>query len=520
MKYNRYEIIEELGHGAMGIVYLARDPHIDRMVALKVLRKERMSSEDYVQRFLKEAVAVGRLSHPGIVMVYDIGRDHKTIYIAMEYLEGTPFDELMAVQKFTFREVIDIGIQAANALDYAHKRGVVHRDIKPSNIIYTPDKLIKITDFGIAHVDDSHSHKQTMPGEMLGTPLYMSPEQIAGQGVDGRSDIFSLCVILYELTTGRRPFIGENITAIFRAIADGKPQTPHETHAAIPLALSEIIMKGLGKFPDSRQGSGAQLVSSLENVLPLLGDKTISESATVRMSPNERIDGIDDATVRITPSKGGFETKTSTVSLSSNEHDLETHVSTTHFTSSEGEQGAEKSVLVDAQEELPPPVVKPTDKLRLSSWALSGMVFLVIAVVLGGVYIFKERVSEKPVLVPLVESLPVVPDKIPEEDVVGSEEVVEPVASVSKNITQPVKTDEPTANDAALLALLQLQSSPQGADIYIDGSFMGKTPFDINLHAAKYEVRLKLLDHLDYQAQLDLRKGGVVQLTIPLQSEH
>jgi len=184
MKYGRYEIIKELGRGAMGLVYQAHDPEIDRLIALKVLREDRLTSAAFVQRFLKEARAIGRLSHPRIVTVYDVGQDHGTIYIAMELLQGEPLNALLEKKKFSPEEITNLGIQVAETLDYAHQKGIVHRDIKPSNILVQPDGQIKITDFGIAHIEDPEASIQTQAGEILGTPAYMSPEQVRGQPAD------------------------------------------------------------------------------------------------------------------------------------------------------------------------------------------------------------------------------------------------------------------------------------------------------------------------------------------------
>lgn len=209
MNYGRYQILKEVGHGSMGVVYQAHDPQIDRLVALKVLRRDRITGESYVKRFLKEARVIGRLSHPNIVTVYDVGQVREDIYIAMEFIEGSPLNEFVRESGLLLEKIIELGIQAAETLDYAHQKGVVHRDIKPSNIILQPHGIIKITDFGIAHLEDSSETLQTLEGEIMGTPAYMSPEQVLGKSVDGRTDIFSLGTVLYELATGRRPFGGK-----------------------------------------------------------------------------------------------------------------------------------------------------------------------------------------------------------------------------------------------------------------------------------------------------------------------
>jgi serine/threonine-protein kinase len=222
-QYGRYQIQKELGHGTMGVVYLAHDPHIDRPVALKVLRADKVVSEEFVHRFLKEARAIGRLTHPNIVVVYDVGRDHGTIYIAMEYLEGSPFDKVIRSGKPDHSTWGKVGAQLADTLAYAHDKGIIHRDIKPSNIIMTQTGHIKLTDFGIARIEDPEATLQTRVGDILGTPAYMSPEQVAGQPVDGRSDLYSVGVILYEWLLGQRPFGGRNMAAIFSAIANQPP---------------------------------------------------------------------------------------------------------------------------------------------------------------------------------------------------------------------------------------------------------------------------------------------------------
>ncbi len=267
MNYGRYEIEAELGRGSMGIVYKAYDPQIERTIALKVLREDRVTSDEFVRRFLKEARAVGRLSHPGIVTVYDVGQDHGSIYIAMEFLQGIPLNELMSSRKFSPEEIIDIAVQTIRALNYAHRNGIVHRDIKPPNIIYSPEGAIRVTDFGIARIEDPEGHQMTQAGEILGTPLYMSPEQIGGKTLDGKSDIYSLGVILYQLATGKRPFEGSNLPAIFLAITQETPDAPHMVNPAVPEKLSRLIMQLLEKEPSKRFAGGDQLIGAFKSCL-------------------------------------------------------------------------------------------------------------------------------------------------------------------------------------------------------------------------------------------------------------
>jgi eukaryotic-like serine/threonine-protein kinase len=267
MKYGRYEIIKELGKGGMGVVYQAHDPQIDRPVALKVLRVDRVVNEEFVLRFFKEAKFIGRLSHPNIVTVHDVGRDHGTIYIAMEYLQGKPLNEVIRSGRLSVEETMDIAVQVSNALGYAHNKGIVHRDIKPSNIILTDEGSVKLTDFGIARADDQNAAQQTQTGVILGTPFYMSPEQVMGRRVDGRSDLFSLGVILYELIVGHKPFKGDHFTAIFRAITEDIPVAPIQIDASIPQSISDLIIKTLSKNPDARFQTGQEMSHALKTCL-------------------------------------------------------------------------------------------------------------------------------------------------------------------------------------------------------------------------------------------------------------
>jgi eukaryotic-like serine/threonine-protein kinase len=268
MKYGRYNIVNRLGKGSMGEVFLAHDPHIDRKVALKVLQKDHLASKAIVNRFIKEAKAIGRLSHPGIVGVHDVGKDHGTIFIAMEFLEGQPLNEAVRTRKLGMPAILDICRQVASALDYAHQRGIVHRDIKPSNLILTEKDQVKLTDFGIASFDDASLSLKTRSGDILGTPAYMSPEQIAGKGVDNRSDLYSLGVILYELLAGRRPFVGTNLASLFKAVTDHKMTPPAKSNPSIPKGLNALVLKAIDKDPNRRFQSGAEMAAALNRYLP------------------------------------------------------------------------------------------------------------------------------------------------------------------------------------------------------------------------------------------------------------
>lgn len=403
MQYGRYRIVKELGKGTMGVVYEAHDPQIDRLVALKILRPDRMVNEAYVGRFLKEARAIGRLAHPSIVTIYDVGEDNDTIYIAMEYLKGAPFNEVIRSGSLSVARSIDIARQVAEALDYAHKHAIIHRDIKPSNIILTEDYKPKLTDFGIARIEDSATLYQTQAGEILGTPVYMSPEQAMGQTVDGRSDLYALGVILYEMIVGRRPFTGNNIAAILRAITQDTPESPADVDPFISTALSDLIMKSIAKDPSERFQTGRQMADALASV------------ATRAEAPS--------------PATGKDKEPAGAPS------------------------GGRKTIGIIAA--------------------------LVVAVcIVGGAYFLIRGNGQG-----------VAPDQ-----------------------TTTVETDTPTPAPA----LLMISSEPEGAQIYVNSEFKGKTPMEVALPLGKYELRLNLPDHLEWEAQIDLDAPGQTPLHIPL----
>ena len=261
----RYEIIKELGRGGMGVVYLGQDPKINREVAIKTLRYEEVDEEQLAEvkkRFFREAEAAGKLSHPNIVTIYDVGEDYDLAYMAMELLDGNDMTRYCQKGKLLpLGEVTKIISSVAQALDYAHCSGVVHRDIKPANIMILKNGEIKVTDFGIARVMTSSS---TKTGAFIGTPSYMSPEQIVGHHVDGRSDLFSLGVVFYELLTGEKPFQGDNIATLMFNITNSTPAPINKKMAPnIPDNLISIIERLLAKDREARYQQGRELFRDL-----------------------------------------------------------------------------------------------------------------------------------------------------------------------------------------------------------------------------------------------------------------
>ena len=266
---DRYEILGELGRGAMGVVYKGKDPIIDRPVAIKTIRFDRLYEAHEIQglkeRFFKEAQAAGKLSHPNIVTIFDVGEDRGLSYIAMEYVEGEVLSRYIVRENLLpVEEVLEIIAQVAEALDFAHQHRVIHRDIKPANIMRTSEGQIKVMDFGIAKIPSS---TLTQAGSVLGTPSYMSPEQIRGEDLDGRSDLFSLGGVLYELFTGIKPFRGATLPALSHQITHADPLPASQQNPQVATACDEVVNKALAKNPADRYARGKAMARALREVL-------------------------------------------------------------------------------------------------------------------------------------------------------------------------------------------------------------------------------------------------------------
>ncbi|MFA7061202.1 MAG: serine/threonine-protein kinase [Pedobacter sp.] len=391
MSFGRYEILKEIGKGSMGVVYQARDPNLDLVVALKALRQDRLANEPFVRRFLTEAKVLGRLDHPNIVRVFNVDQDGDTVYIAMEFIEGESFTTLMKERRFSTNEIAEFGATVAEALDYAHQRGVVHRDVKPSNILFRSDGRLKITDFGIAHIEDPSAPEQTQAGEILGTPAYMSPEQVLSRNVDGRSDLFSLGIILYELATGSRPFGGQGINAIFNAITKEEPPAVLTKSSEVPKDLSDVIMKCLRKAPEERYANGRELAAALRTAVE-------KSDSPVSMMPQQK-------------------------------------------------QRSRRALLYTI------------------------IVFLCVAGITT--YFLASKVSAPLVAVPPV-----------------------------------VETAKP--------AVLSVESSPEGAQVYVDGTLKGMAPARLELSTGKHEVRLSLPHYYEWEAQVELKEEAATPLQVKL----
>ena len=303
LKAGRYEIVAELGRGAMGVVYKATDPVIGRPVAVKTIKLSEqgtgLTRSELIARFQTEARAAGLLTHHNIVVIYDAGEEDGLFYITMELVEGKSLQTLIdAGHVFPLPRVLRIMEQACNALQFAHENNIVHRDIKPANIMLTGDDTVKVTDFGTAKILQFGTVQQT--AHVMGTPSYMSPEQVKGRAVDGRTDVFSLGVMLYEMITGEKPFPGESITTVIYKIVNEEPVPPRTIDPTIHPGISAAVLRALAKEPEDRYQSCHEFLEDLRNfrsisseansrtTVPSLGNRNAVPNATVAINPGLR----------------------------------------------------------------------------------------------------------------------------------------------------------------------------------------------------------------------------------------
>ncbi len=312
-RIGRYKIVREIGRGAMGVVYHAIDPNIGRPVAIKTIQlgsRKPEEQERLRERLFREARSAGILSHPGIVTIYDVEQQGDLAYIAMEYVDGPTLDQLLSeTAPIAALKLMGILSQTSVALDYAHGKGIVHRDIKPANIMIAADGAAKITDFGIAKI--TASDQMTMTGAIVGTPHYMSPEQVQGHLVDGRSDQFSLAVIAYEALTGEKPYSGEHLTTVVYKIVTEDPPPPHRLNPSLSGPIDTALRKALSKKPDARYRNCQEFIDTLEKacaatkgwkLMPrggILNEPTIADAQAprVKLPPPVRPKRLGDTTV-------------------------------------------------------------------------------------------------------------------------------------------------------------------------------------------------------------------------------
>jgi len=267
-QFGRFRVLDVLGRGAMGVVYRAEDPALGRIVAIKTVTLTGTDEEraHFEARFLQEARAAGGIGHPSIVTIYDVGREGDVAFMAMELLDGRELRDLVRGGSLAPSEAVEIAAQVAEALAAAHERGVIHRDVKPGNIMVLDNGRVKIMDFGIARLREPAV--KTATGMMLGSPRYMSPEQVSGEPFDHRADIFSLGVVLYEMLTGVTPFAGDDITQLMFQVVNAAVVPPSHVNRALPPVLDYILARSLKKKPEERYGSAAEFATDLRDAIP------------------------------------------------------------------------------------------------------------------------------------------------------------------------------------------------------------------------------------------------------------
>ena len=294
-QFGRFRVLGELGRGAMGVVYRAEDPALGRAVAIKTITLTGTEEErsHFEARFLQEARAAGGIGHPAIITIYDVGREGDVAFMAMELLDGRELRDLIRGGSLAPSEAVEIAARVAEALAAAHERGIVHRDVKPGNIMVLSDGRVKIMDFGIARLRDPDV--KTATGMLLGSPRYMSPEQVSGEPFDHRADIFSLGVVLYEMLTGVTPFSGEDITQLMYQVVNGAVVPPSHVNRTLPPVLDYILARALKKKPGERYGSAAEFAADLREAIPEVLQAEAAVRSRAEASGGDTVPGLAEA---------------------------------------------------------------------------------------------------------------------------------------------------------------------------------------------------------------------------------
>ena len=515
-KLGRYEIISELGQGAMGVVYKAIDPLIERTVAIKTIKLDLSREElaNFEERFYREAKSAGRLSHPNIVTIYDVGKSDNSAYMAMEFLEGQLLREVLdAHTALSIDKIVDIAAQVADGLAYAHENGIVHRDIKPANIMLVRDGVAKIMDFGIAQMPTG---SRTLAGTVLGSPKYMAPEQVIGKLVDGRSDLFALGVMLYEMLTGESPFDGDNINTIMYRILNETPVPPKSLTPRIPEVFNYIVAKALAKEPGERYQSAKELANDLRNYKNL----AIPEAETAALSQPRTLDrrskprsNMGEETLFLNDISGGLiGSKTVTVKPDTTQaHSPAGSVSSIWqsqkiliiaiivlilafaITVMIGKTSHQKNVLLPQQDAtVPVPITAEPPAKDIAS----------------------ESGTRNPILHATGPSSPV-PQIIANSTETTDKPQTSPTptstSSAGQNVQKTDKSKPPLhgSPDAATekgVALIHFSVTPWG-EIYVDGKKAGVSPpmKELTVPAGKHKVEIKNLNFTPYSETIDLK---------------
>ncbi len=508
-KLGRYEIVSKLGRGTMGTVYKAVDPVIERTVAIKAINLDlpKDEFEDFEERFYREAKSAGRLNHPNIVTIYDVGKTNNVAYIAMEFLEGQSLREILkSGTSLSHDRISEIAAQIADGLAYAQRHDVVHRDIKPANIMITNTGQVKITDFGIAHLP---SGSKTATGTILGSPKYMSPEQIVGKPVDGRSDIFSLGVVLYEMVTGRAPFDGETISTIMYRILNETPVNIRTVNKRCPIALEYVIYKSLAKHPVDRYQNASELAHDLRNYKTLQLPPP-AQLATMKQPPQKTLER------RVARRKGAVET---TLELPADD-DKEPLPSNSNADAANQVDRAYPIIELpgttgkDSQSKTTP-VLK---KLYRNKLVWTGVGSLAVIAVTIFVLLSKQGpVIEKEAIV-----RPDVPSAVKDEGPGSSSETKPSLPSTTKPEKKTLETGQSDKKTKTLPALggkvgyLKFEVTPKG-EIFVDGNRVGispplkKLPVTPGKHRVEVKGRTPPYYTYDFMVNVEINQSTMVR---------
>ena len=514
-KAGRYHIVGELGRGSMGIVYQGFDPVIGRTVAIKTMLPEGLSPqeiEEYKTRFQREAMAAGILAHPNIITVYDFGEDQGVFYLALEFLEGKSLEKIIQEQTvLPIESILPIYDQVCSALDHAHRNMIVHRDIKPANIMILQNGLVKVTDFGIAKMMDMG---MTQAGQILGTPNYMSPEQVKGRQIDGRSDIFSLGVILYELVTGEKPFGGQNITTVIYKIINENPIPPRELDASIHGGLSYIISKALAKNTDERYQTCRELAEDLRNYKNLGSPGTVPEAAVSEPSEVPKAPPVAAPKAAPVPPPVPAPVELDNVEISQ----IIPAAPPPPVPLPPARRPAPKSLdetpigsSYDAPVVLRPP---PPGKQSIPqfAWVLGALLTLAIAVGIGFLVVRQRHMAD----VPITESIPAPPlTPAPQNPELPTAEppAPTPLPEVAPPLPPPANTPEhstPAPAPAAGKGELAVTANVKGAKISVDGRSDPKwvTPYTIgDLPAGTHNIEIAMDGYESFQQSVTIPAG-------------
>jgi serine/threonine-protein kinase len=536
-KIGRYEIVGELGKGAMGIVYKALDPMIGRTVAMKTMRVDvhGMEADEMLKRFQNEARAAGVLQHPNIVTIYDAGEQDGLFYIAMEFIEGVTLHSLILQNRvLPVEQVIDYSRQICAGLDQAHAHGVIHRDVKPANIMIMPDGLVKIMDFGIAKAGGG----LTSAGQVLGTPNYMSPEQVKGRTLDGRSDLFSFGVMLYEMVTGEKPFTGQNVTTIIYKIVNENPIAPRELDVTIHPGLSAVIAKSLSKNPDERYQKGADLVKDLANYKSFG-----SGEASGKMSAAPAAADLDaNASDKTVVFDSGSMAKASSGSMAA-------APAAAAAAAAAAPSPAIKAIdsTVDlAKRKVAPAVVAAKKDPKKAM--IAGLVLVVVIALIGGVMYLRHRSAVQQAQLEEqqrqadaqraaqearahvnqeIQNAPAPAEPTPEPAVSTPEKpAAKPATKTTASKPSPQQTAKPSATPApapaqtqpaATTGELQVSSNPAGAQLQVDGAVQQNAPYTFkNLTPGQHTVVISKPGFATETRKIDVPAGKTTPLVVNL----